>query len=51
MSAVRHRLGRYGWRVGILRRTWLLGVEADFAIDGWVWYLGPIALRVWRADR
>lgn len=47
----RHYIGRYGWRAGIYRRTWLLGVEWDFQADAWLFHLGPLAVRVWRADR
>jgi hypothetical protein len=51
IASRRHYVGRYGWRVGVLWRTWLLGVQWDFQADAWCWHLGPLALRVWRADR
>lgn len=38
----------FGWRVGCLRKTWLLGVEQNFAIDGWSVHFIFFTVQVWR---
>lgn len=43
--------GPYRWRAGVLWRTWLLGAQYDFQADCWMFHLGPLAVRIWRADR
>lgn len=47
----RHYVGRYAWRAGVLWRTWLLGAQYDLQADAWCFHLGPLAVRLWRADR
>jgi hypothetical protein len=51
VTAIRHRTGRYAWRAGVLWRTWLLGAQYDLQADAWCFHLGPLAVRIWRADR